>query len=359
MTSAAHGSGSIRASVLDLSPIPSGSSAGEALRNSIDLARHADALGFTRYWLAEHHNAMSLASSSPEILIGLVAASTRAIRVGSGGIMLPNHSPLKVAEWFRLLHALFPGRIDLGLGRAPGTDPRTARVLRRSAPPSADDFPVLFEELMRYLAVETTPRPSLAGTIRAIPAGVAPPDVWMLGSSDFGGAFAAQNGLGFAFARHINPPDAIGVLRAYRANFRPSAVRSAPDAILALSVICAATDAQAEELASSVDLSTIRFGQGIRDLPFPSVAEAQAYAYDETEEMLRQLNRGRHVIGSVTRVRDELRALVAASGADEVMIMTHTHSHEARRKSYALVAQALGVEARPSDRGASDVTGTS
>ncbi len=339
---------SVRASVLDLSPIPSGSSAGEALRNSIDLAVHAEALGFARYWLAEHHNAMSLASSSPEILIGLVAAATRTIRVGSGGIMLPNHSPLKVAEWFRLLHALFPGRIDLGLGRAPGTDPRTARVLRRSAPPSSDDFPVLFDELMGYLAIETAPRASLGGGIRAIPAGVAPPDVWVLGSSDFGGAFAAQHGLGFAFARHINPQDTVGVLRAYRANFRPSAGHALPEAILALSVLCADTDAEAEELASSVDLATIRFGQGIRDLPFPSVVEARAHAYDATEETLRQLNRHRHVIGSVARVREELRALLDASGADEVMIMTHTHSHEARRKSYELVARALGIEARAS-----------
>ena len=343
MSAAVDGSRAVRLSVLDLSPIPSGSSAGDALRNSIDLAQHAEALGFARYWLAEHHNAAGLASSSPEILIGLVAAATRTIRVGAGGIMLPNHSPLKVAEWFRLLHALFPQRIDLGLGRAPGTDPRTARVLRRSAPPVADDFPVLFDELTSYLSPEAAPRLGVGGGIRAIPTGVAPPEIWMLGSSDFGGAFAARHGLGFAFARHINPADAIGVLRAYRADFRPAAARAEPYAILALSVICADTDAEAEELASSVDLGTIRFGQGIRDLPFPSVAEARAYAYDASEETLRLMNRERHVIGSVARVRDELHELVDASRADEVMILTHTHSHEARRRSYALVARALGV----------------
>jgi luciferase family oxidoreductase group 1 len=349
MSTAVGRAGSLRVSVLDLSPIPSGSSAGEALRNSIDLARHAEALGFTRYWLAEHHNAMSLASSSPEIMIGLVAASTREIRVGSGGIMLPNHSPLKVAEWFRLLHALFPGRIDLGLGRAPGTDARTARILRRGAAPTADDFPALFDELTGYLAPEAAPRATLGGTVCAIPARVAPPEVWMLGSSDFGGAFAARHGLGFAFARHINPRDAVSVLKAYRADFRPSGAGRAPQAILALSVICADTDEEAEELASSVDLGGIRLGQGIRDLPFPSVAEARAYAYDADEETLRRLNRERHVIGSAARVGDQLRELAHASGADEIMVMTHTHSHEARRRSYALVAQALGVEGRKNE----------
>ena len=335
----------LRVSALDLSPVVSGSSAGDALRNTIDLARHVERLGFTRYWLAEHHNAGSLASSSPEILIALVAQATSALRVGSGGIMLPNHSPLKVAEWFRLLEALFPGRIDLGLGRAPGTDPRTARVLRRDAPPSADDFASQFDELSGYLT-DTPAAASLGPPVRAIPTGVPPPDLWVLGSSDFGGAFAARRGLGFAFARHINPLDAVAVLRAYRTAFRPSSTHRTPDAILALSVVCAESDEKAEELAASVDLSTTRFMRGIRDLPFPSVEEARAYRYDEQEEALRRLHRDRHVIGGAARVRDEVRSLAQAAGADEVMIMTHVHSHEARRRSYTLVAEALGVEPR-------------
>jgi luciferase family oxidoreductase group 1 len=175
---------------------------------------------------------------------------------------------------------------------------------------------------------------------------VAPPALWVLGSSDFGGAFAARLGLGFAFARHINPLDAVAVLRAYRATFRPSATHATPEAIIALSVVCAETDDQAEELASSIDLSMTRFNRGIRDLPFPSVEEARAYRYDEEEESLRRLHRNRHVVGSAAHVADEVRSLVQASGADEVMILTHVHSHEARRRSYTLVAEALGLEPR-------------
>jgi luciferase family oxidoreductase group 1 len=336
-----------RVSALDLSPITSGGSAADALRSTIDLAQHVERMGFTRYWLAEHHNAGGLASSSPEILIGLIAQATRAIRVGSGGIMLPNHSPLKVAEWFRLLEAVFPGRIDLGLGRAPGTDPQTARVLRRSAPPSAEDFAPLFDDLAGYLDDDAPPRPGPGGRVRAIPTGVASPALWILGSSDYGGAFAARRGLGFAFARHINPGDAVGVLRAYRAGFRPSLQMPAPHAILALSVICGESDAEAEALASSVDLSMTRFLRGARDLPLPSVEEAGAYRYDPQEEALRLFHRDRHIIGGPERVRDELLSLMQAAAADEVMIMTHIHSHQARRRSYELVAGALGIEPLP------------
>jgi luciferase family oxidoreductase group 1 len=344
--------GPLRVSALDLSPVPSGSSARETLENTVDLAQHVERLGFTRYWLAEHHNAGALASSSPEILIGLVAQATRSIRVGSGGVMLPNHSALKVAEWFRLLHALFPGRIDLGLGRAPGTDPRTARILRREAPPGADDFVALFDELTAFLADDSGARASPASPaalpqprIRAIPLGVPPPDLWVLGSSDYGGAFAARRGLGFAFARHINPADAVATLRAYRTAYRPSPSRPAPDAILALSVVCAETDARAEELAACLDLSTIRFLRGVRDLPFPSVDEARAYRFDAEEDTLRRLHRDRHVVGSPGRVRDELLSLVQASGADEIMITTHTHDHGERKRSYELVAEALRLHA--------------
>lgn len=332
-------------SVLDLSPIPSGASAGEALRHTLELARHADALGLRRYWLAEHHNAAGLASASPEIMIGQVAAATSRILVGSGGIMLPNHSPLKVAELFLLLSALFPGRIDLGLGRAAGTDPRTAKKLRRSAePPSADEFPALFDELMGYLGPSGAPRGAWSTATIAVPAGVAPPDVWVLGSGDVGATFAAERGLGLAFAHHFNPDEAIAMLRAYREGFRPSAHRAAPYAILAVSVICADTDDEAERLASSADLSGVRFAQGIRDLPLPSVEEALAHRYDPEEESLRVLHRSRHIVGSVDRVRAILGELVAASGADEVMVQTHVHDQAARRRSYSLLAGAPGIQ---------------
>jgi len=222
-------------SVLDLSPIASGSTAGDALRNSLDLARHAEALGLRRYWLAEHHNAGGLACPAPEILIGQVAAATRSIRVGSGGIMLPNHTSLKVAETFRVLHALFPGRIDLGLGRAPGTDPRTAAVLRRSREAVVvDEFPEQLSSLMGYLDDDGPPRTTFGGPIRAIPTNVPSPEMWLLGSSEAGGALmAAERGLGFAFAHHINPDDSVRALRRYRDAFVPSSRRREPWAILA------------------------------------------------------------------------------------------------------------------------------
>ena len=334
-----------RVSVLDLSPIPSGSTAGDALRNTLDLARHAESLGLHRYWLAEHHNAGGLACSAPEIMIGQVAAVTRSIRVGSGGIMLPNHTPLKVAETFRVLSALFPGRIDLGLGRAPGTDPRTAAALRRSREAVAtDDFAERFDELARYLADDDPPRAGVTGTIRAIPTNVPPPELWMLGSGDAGGMLlAAQHGLGFAFAHHLNPEDAARTLRRYREIFVPSTHRREPWAILAVGVVCAGSDRAAEELASSGKLSMVRFVQGIRDRPLPSVEEALAHVYDAEETALLTGGPRRVFVGDVARVRAELGALVAESRADEVMVLTGVHSHEARKRSYTLVAEALGA----------------
>lgn len=332
-------------SVLDLSPIPSGFAAGDALRNTIDLARHAEALGLRRYWLAEHHNAGGLACPAPEILIGQVAAVTRSIRVGSGGIMLPNHTPLKVAETFRVLHALFPGRIDLGLGRAPGTDPRTAAALRRSREAVViDDFPERLDELMRFLADDGPPRTGFDGTIRAIPINVPSPEIWMLGSSEVGGALlAAQRGLGFAFAHHINPDDATRVLRRYRDAFVPSPQMSKPWAILALAVVCAETDLAAQKLAASGELAMVRFAQGMRDWPLPSVEEALAHRSDAEEEALRRGRGERLLVGGVARVREQLRALVESSGADEVMVLTHVHEHNARKRSYELVAEALAA----------------
>ena len=330
-------------SVLDLSPIPSGSTAGDALRSSIDLARHAEALGLTRYWLAEHHNAGGLACSAPEIMIGQIAAATRSIRVGSGGMMLPNHTPLKVAETFRVLHALFPGRIDLGLGRAPGTDPRTAAALRRSREAVVvDDFPYRLDELVGYLDDDAPPRAGFTGTIRAIPTNVPSPELYLLGSSDAGGALlAAQRGLGFAFAHHINPDDAKRSLRRYRESFVPSPRRREPWAILAVGVVCAETDAAAERLASSGRLAMVRFLQGIRDRPLPDVDEALAYRYDADEEALRAGRESHVIVGSASRVRDRLMGLVEEARADEVMVLTHVHSHEARKRSYQLVAEVL------------------
>ena len=257
--------------------------------------------------------------------------------------MLPNHTALKVAETFRVLHALFPGRIDLGLGRAPGTDPRTAAALRRSrAAVAADDFPEQLDELARYLDDDDPPRTRFDGTIRAIPTNVPSPEIWMLGSSEAGGALlAARRGLGFAFAHHINPEDSVRVLRAYREAFVPSARRKTPWAILALAVVCGETDEDAQRLASSGVLSMTRFLQGIRDRPMPSVEEALAYRYDAEEMALRRGREGHLVVGGPAHVKQRLMELVEAAGADEVMVMTHVHEHEERKRSYERVAAAL------------------
>jgi luciferase family oxidoreductase group 1 len=326
-------------SVLDLSPIASGSTAGDALRASIDLAVHAEALGFARYWVAEHHNAGGLASSAPELLIGQIAAATRTIRVGAGGIMLPNHVPLRVAELFRVLHALFPGRIDLGLGRAAGTDPRTARALRRGAL-GGDDFPQQVDELLAYFGDDGTPRPAFDPSIRAIPTGVPAPETWILGSSDYGATYAAAHGLPFAFAHHINPVDAARVLRMYRARFRPSPLREVPRAMLAVSAVCAEAGEEARDVAACSDLALLNFARGLRDLPLPSPEEARAHAWDDEDRALVDAHRGRVAIGTAPAVAASLRALCEEAGADELMVMTHAHEPQVRKRSYALLAAA-------------------
>src|SRR5258708_16676803 len=244
-------------SVLDLSTVDAGSSSGQALQNTIKLAQRADRIGYTRYWLAEHHNSSMLASSTPEIMIGHVAQATERIRVGSGGVMLPNHSPLKVAETFRVLEALFPGRIDLGLGRAPGTDPLAALALRRSRDTTPDDFPALLTELLAFFD-DDFPADHPFAAVRATPPAVETPPIFLLGSTDFSYPVAASLGLGFAFAHHINPEPAVPALRAYRREFVPSSRNHAPQPILAVSVVCADTDDDAEALMAPLDLHWLR-----------------------------------------------------------------------------------------------------
>jgi len=332
-------------SVLDLAPIVAGGTAAEAFRNTLDLARHAERWGYTRYWLAEHHNTPGIASSSPEIVIGHVASVTRWLRVGSGGVMLPNHSPLKVAESFRVLEALHPGRIDLGIGRAPGTDRLAALALRRSHEAlSVDDFPSQLHDLLGFLGDDLEPEHPFRRVVAA-PVGVPPPDLWMLGSSDYGGAVAAQLGLGFAFAHHINPGPAVETMLAYRAGFRPSHHRAAPHAILTLSVTCGQTDELAEELASSQDVAWVHLAAG-RPIPLPSVEDARRYPWNAVEELQRRSIRQRRVIGSPATVQERIRRLVEATAADEVMLHTMVHDHAARVRSYELLAEAFGLERR-------------
>jgi luciferase family oxidoreductase group 1 len=329
--------------VLDLSPVPSGSSGAEALRNTLDLARLADALGYTRYWLAEHHNTTLIASSSPEVLIGHVASVTKRMRVGSGGVMLPNHAPLKVAETFRMLEALHPRRVDLGIGRAPGTDSLTALALRRSRGAlHAEDFPEQLAELLAFFSGDF-PADHPFRHVRAIPQDVETPEIWLLGSSDFSARLAGELGLGFAHAHHINPATTEGALRLYQERFRPSVYLNAPRAMLAVSVVCAETDAQAAELASSADLTLLRFQQGKFGGKLPSIAEACAHPYTAYEREIIAANRARLFVGSAATVRAQLSALATRTGVGEIMITTMTHAHEARRRSYELLAEAFAL----------------
>ncbi|HUG16754.1 MAG TPA: LLM class flavin-dependent oxidoreductase [Thermomicrobiales bacterium] len=330
-------------SVLDLSPVGSGSTGAQALNNTLDLARHAERLGYHRYWLAEHHNLPSVASSAPEIMIGQVARETSTIRVGSGGIMLPNHSPLKVAEWFRVLEGLFPGRIDLGIGRAPGTDQITALALRRSRDAIAvDDFPQQLAEMLAY-NTDSFPDGHPFKTISAVPVDVSLPPIFLLGSSDYSAHYAAAVGFGFAFAHHINPRDAVAVMRAYREQFTASEYLSAPWAILGVSVICAETEERAAALGRSVDLSFLRLQSGKR-APLPSPEEAAAHEFTPAEQAQALANRDRFIVGSPATVKARIEQLAEQCAADEVMITTNIHDHAERVRSYELLAETFGLE---------------
>lgn len=328
---------SLKLSVLDLSPISSGMTAAQAIDNTLDLARHTDGLGFYRYWLAEHHNMPGVAGSSPEILIGQVARETSKMRVGSGGVMLPNHAPLKVAESFQTLEALFPGRIDLGIGRAPGSDPRTALALRRSA--EAAELPAQLSDLFAFAGGQF-PAGHPFQFVSAVPFGVPLPPVWLLGSSDYSAQVAAALGLGFAFAHHINPHGAGEAMSLYQARFVPSEQRPEPEAFVTASVICADTDAEAETLAASFDLAWLRLYAG-RPSVFPSLEEARFYPYTAAERAQIEATRARLILGSPQTVRAKLCALAGRTEATEIMATTFVHDHEARKRSYTLLAEAF------------------
>ena len=328
-------------SVLDLSFVTSGTPPSAALRNSLDLARHADALGYARYWLAEHHNLPSVASPAPEIMIGQIAAATTRIRIGSGGVMLPNHAPLVVAERFKTLEALFPGRIDLGLGRAPGTDQLTAFALRRlQEPRGGDDFLERLQELIFW--DRGFPEGHPFRPIAAMPSDAPLPPIWLLGSSDYGGRLAAQIGVGFAFAHHFASVDAVAVMRLYREGYNRDGFQARPYAILAVAVVCADTDAEAERLAASMDLNWLRREHG-EYAPLPSPEEAAAHPYSDADRARIARNRAHLFVGAPATVREKLSAIIAASGADEVMVTSAIYDHEARKRSYALLAKEFGL----------------
>jgi luciferase family oxidoreductase group 1 len=329
-------------SILDLSPVPAGGSAAQSLHNSIDLAVRADTLGYRRYWLAEHHNLANIASSAPDIMIGQIAAATRNLRVGSGGVMLPNHAPLTVLERFRVLAALFPDRIDLGIGRAPGTDHVTSVALRRRQDiRDEDDFLDRFQELL-LLDSDGYPKDHPFSKVHAMPNDVRLPPIFLLGSSDYSAQLAAQIGAGFSFAHHFAAHDAVDAMRLYRDKFRPSQYLTEPLAILATAAVVADTSAEAERLASTIDLSVVRRAQGVY-APLESPEVALAYDYSPIDRQRIANNRERLAVGDPNAVRAQLEALAEATRADEIMITTMIYDHEARKRSYSLLAQAFAA----------------
>ncbi len=332
-------------SVLDLSPVTTATPGSAALHNSLDLARLAERLGYTRYWVAEHHNLANIASSAPEIMIGQIAAATAKMRIGSGGVMLPNHAPLMVAERFKVLEALFPGRIDLGLGRAPGTDPVTSYALRaRQDPREGDDFLERFQELLLFER-GGFPENHPFRKVRAVPADVALPPIWLLGSSGYSAELAAAVGMGFAFAHHFADYDPASAMLSYREHFRPSATLQRPYAILATAAIAADSDAEAERIAGSADLHFARRAKG-EYAPLASPEEAAAYPYAPIDRERIVRHRARLIVGDVEKVKARLLALIESTRADELMVTTMVYTHDARRHSYELLAHAFELSPR-------------
>jgi luciferase family oxidoreductase group 1 len=319
-------------SVLDLCPITRGSDAGQSLRNTLDLARHTEALGYLRYWLAEHHSMPGIASAATSVVIGHVASGTSRIRVGAGGIMLPNHSPLVIAEQFGTLEALFPGRIDLGLGRAPGSDQVTARALRRNLATDPDQFPHDVLELQRYLAPATADQ-----QVIAVPGIGSNVPLWILGSSLFGAQVAAALGLPFAFASHFAPAMMMEAIDIYRARFRPSAQLNEPYVMLGVSVFAADTDAEARLLATSMQQAFVNLRTG-RPGQLPPPLEGYENQLPPAARAMLDEVLSCSAIGSPQTVREALAAFIARTGPQELMITSQIFDHSARLHSYRITA---------------------
>ena len=331
-------------SVLDLATIASDSTPAQALAESTSLAVEAERLGYRRFWVAEHHAMPAVASSAPPVLIAHLAANTSTIRVGSGGVMLPNHSPLVVAEQFATLEALYPGRIDLGLGRAPGTDQLTARALRRDSALGAEQFPDDVIEIYNYLA----DAPGAASRPFAVPGRGYLPEMWLLGSSLYSAQLAGHLGMPFAFAYHFSPGPLDAAVAAYRNAFQPSPLLEAPHLMVAVSVICATSEEEARWLSGSSALSILGLHTG-RLAPLASPEDAASYDYTQAERDLVERVMATHVIGDPSHVSAGLAELVERTGADELILSTRLHSLEARFRSLELVAGAQLVDSRPID----------
>ena len=319
-------------SVLDLSPIVEGSNAAQSLRNTLDLAQHAERWGYQRYWLAEHHGMPGIASAATAVLLAHVAAGTRTIRVGAGGVMLPNHSPLVIAEQFGTLESLYPGRIDLGLGRAPGSDMATARALRRNLTSDSDEFPQDVLELMDYLS------PEPKQTVLAVPGKGLQVPIWILGSSLYGAQLAAMLGLPYAFASHFAPAQMMDAIAVYRSTFRPSKQLAKPHVMLGFNVFAADSDEQAQLLASSMQQAFVNLRMG-RPAPLPPPVVGFVDNAGPQVQALLQGVLSASAIGSPDTVRNAMQAFIERTGADELMVAGAMFDHAARLRSYEIVSE--------------------
>lgn len=329
---------SVPLSVLDLAHVAKGASSADALRRTIEVAQRAEAAGYRRFWVAEHHNMPTVASTSPPVLIAAMAAQTERIRLGSGGVMLPNHAPFVVAEQFAMLEALYPGRIDLGIGRAPGTDQMTAHALRRDGgQQGVDEFPQHILELLAWFGDDRLPD-ALARYLAATPAGESQPELWLLGSSGYAAQLAGVLGLPYCYAHHFGTFDPVEVLNAYRERFQPSAALAEPYAMVCTTVIAAETAAEADFLAGPARIMQIEMRTGRRQ-PIVSPEEAAGREFDELERSILAQNSGSRFLGEAAEVTARLQDFVARTGAQELMIASSTFDGEAKARTLELIAQ--------------------
>ena len=333
----------MRLSVLDQSMIVSGRAPGDSIRETVELARLCDRLGYHRFWVSEHHSSDSIAGSAPEVLLAALAVTTGRIRLGSAGVMLPHYSALKVAEQFRVLEALAPGRIDLGLGRAPGSDGRTAFALNPNAAEAANAFPAQLRDLMAWVSGEALPDGHPFRTVRAQPAGLTAPEIWMLGSSTYGAQVAAYFGLPYCYAYFFTEGQgAAEALSVYRETYRPSALHPRPYGAIAVFALAAETQAEADRHFGPREVWRAERERG-RFVPLPSPEQAADYPFTEADRARNAEIRDRAAFGTPDRVRQRLTAIAGAHGADEVVIVTAVHDSAARRRSFELLAEAFQI----------------
>ena len=329
--------------VLDQSPVRSGGTALDAIDDTVRLAQATERLGYARYWLAEHHGTEGLAGCAPEILIARVAAATQSIRVGSGGVMLSHYSPLKVAENFALLATMYPGRIDLGLGRAPGGDQLTSMAMQYGSPVGVEHYPTKVLDLRAFLW-GGAPANAVLARVKVTPHPPTPPEIWMLGSSAESARMAAEFSLPFCFAHFISPVGAAAVMRSYREQFVPTAMMPAPQGSICIGAICAETEAEADRLALSRGLWRVMLDKGALG-PYPTPEEAAAYPYTDAERRVAEKSKRTSVIGTPAMVRADIEQLAADCGVEEVLIVTICHSFQSRLHSYELIARAFALQA--------------